>query len=67
MIVTGPTATGRAPFLAEINPEFVGPDGQFVPNTPLETAAPIAGDNDRTNIFQLLGVWSPYFPNPRYV
>lgn len=60
----GPTATGRAPFLAQTNPVSFAPTATFVPNTPLETAEPIAGQSRNQSIFQLMGQLSPYFPNP---
>lgn len=37
----------------------------YIPNTPLETQIPIAGNVDNKNIFQSLANISPYFPNPR--
>jgi hypothetical protein len=60
----GPTATGRAPFLAQTNPVSFAPTVTFVPNTPLETAEPIVGQGQNQSIFQLMGELSPYFPNP---
>ncbi|MCJ1467640.1 hypothetical protein MMC07_006265 [Pseudocyphellaria aurata] len=66
-LFAGPTATGRAPFLAETNPAPFGPSRSFVPNTPLETALPIAGNAANTSIFQLMGQLSPYAPNPRFL
>jgi hypothetical protein len=60
----GPTATGRAPFLAQTNPVSFAPTVTFVPNTPLETAEPIVGQGQNQSIFQLMGQLSPYFPNP---
>lgn len=60
----GPTATGRAPFLAESNPVAFAASIPFVPNTPLETAVPIVGNTQNASIFQLMGQLSPYFPNP---
>ena len=62
----GPTATGRAPFLAESNPAPFGA-ATFVANDPLETAIPIVGNTQNANIFQLMGQLSPYFPNPTFV
>ncbi|KAF2128041.1 phosphoglycerate mutase-like protein [Dothidotthia symphoricarpi CBS 119687] len=60
----GPTQTGDAPFLAQTNiAPFVGVS--YIPNTPLETQIPIAGNVDNRNIFQSLANISPYFPNPR--
>jgi len=66
-LFAGPTATGRAPFLAETNPAPFGASRSFVPNTPLETALPIVGNTQNASIFQLMGQVSPYFPNPMYV
>jgi hypothetical protein len=60
----GPTATGRAPFLAQTNPVFFAPTATFVPNNPLETAEPIIGQAQNDSIFHLMGHLSPYFPNP---
>ena len=60
----GPTATGRAPFLAQTNPVSFAPTATFVPNVPLETAMPIVGQSQNQSIFQLMGQLSPYFPNP---
>ena len=62
----GPTATGRAPFLAESNPAPFGA-ATFVANRPLETAIPIVGNTQNASIFQLMGQLSPYFPNPTFV
>ncbi|KAG4430431.1 hypothetical protein IFR05_014086 [Cadophora sp. M221] len=60
----GPTATGRAPFLAQTNAISFDPTATFVPNTPLETAIPIVGQQQNQSIFHLMGQLSPYFPNP---
>ncbi len=60
----GPTATGKAPFLAQTNPVSFAPTVTFVPNTPLETAEPIVGQGQNESIFHLMGHLSPYFPNP---
>jgi hypothetical protein len=60
----GPTATGRAPFLAQTNPVSFAPTATFAPNTPLETAEPIMGQGHNESIFHLMGQLSPYFPNP---
>ncbi|MCJ1471081.1 hypothetical protein MMC07_009729 [Pseudocyphellaria aurata] len=65
-LFAGPTATGRAPFLAEINPDFVGPDGSFVPNAPLQTAEPIAGNTQNENFAHYFGQLSPYFVGPGF-
>ncbi|KAH7394471.1 3-phytase A precursor [Pyrenochaeta sp. MPI-SDFR-AT-0127] len=60
----GPTQTGAAPYLAQTNlAPFAGVS--YIPNTPLETQIPIAGNVDNKNIFQSLANISPYFPNPR--
>lgn len=59
---SGPTATGRAPFLAMTNPAPFG--ASYVANTPLETALPIQGNSQNKSIFQLMGQLSPYAPNP---
>lgn len=66
-IFAGPTATGRAPFLAASNPAPFGPAGTFVANAPLETALPIVGNTQNQSIFHLTGQLSPYFPNPTLV
>jgi len=60
----GPTATGRAPFLAQTNPVSFAPTATFVPNNPLETAVPIIGQSQNESIFHLMGHLSPYFSNP---
>lgn len=60
----GPTATGRAPFLAQTNPVSFAPTATFAPNAPLETAEPIVGQGQNESIFHLMGQLSPYFPNP---
>ncbi len=60
----GPTATGRAPFLAQTNPISFAPSATYVPNAPLETAVPIVGNLQNQSIFHLMGQLSPYFPNP---
>lgn len=60
----GPTATGRAPFLAQTNPVSFAPSVTFVPNTPLETAEPIIGQSQNESIFHLMANLSPYFSNP---
>ena len=66
-IFAGPTATGRAPFLAASNPAPFGPTGTFVANAPLETALPIVGNTQNQSIFHLMGQLSPYFANPTLV
>lgn len=60
----GPTATGRAPNLAQTNPVSFAPTATFAPNTPLETGMLIIGARQNESIFQLMGQLSPYFPNP---
>lgn len=61
----GPTATGRAPFLAATNAVSFAATRTYAPNEPLETAEPIEGqtEGDRS-IFRLMGHLSGYFPNP---
>lgn len=59
----GPTPTGPAAFLAETNPAPF-PSTSYIPNTPLETQAPIANNPTNGNIFQQMGQLSHYFPNP---
>lgn len=59
----GPTATGSAPFLAETNPAPFA-SVSYIPNSPLETQVPIAGNVNNSNIYQLHGQLSHYFPNP---
>ena len=66
-IFAGPTATGRAPFLAASNPAPFGASRTFVANAPLETALPIVGNTQNASIFHLMGQLSSYFPNPRSV
>ncbi|KAL3419343.1 histidine acid phosphatase [Phlyctema vagabunda] len=60
----GPTATGRAPFLAQTNPVSYAATETYVPNTPLETGEPIMGQQQNQSIFNLMGQLSPYHPNP---
>ena len=62
--LSGPTITGTPPFLAQSNPAPFGPSRSFVPNSPLETAQPISGAPSGSNIFHLLGNYSPYAPSP---
>ncbi|KAF2206081.1 3-phytase A precursor [Delitschia confertaspora ATCC 74209] len=60
----GPTQTGEAPYLAQTNvAPFAGVS--YIPNAPLETQVPIAGNAHNQNIFQRLANLSPYFPSPR--
>lgn len=62
---SGPTATGSAPFLAESNPApFASATASYIPNSPLETQVPITGNTNNSNIYQLHGQLSHYFPNP---
>ncbi|TIA19408.1 phosphoglycerate mutase-like protein [Aureobasidium pullulans] len=62
-LFAGPTPTGPAPFLAQTNPApFLGTS--YIPNSPLETQIPIAGNKNGSNIFQMMGQLSHYFPNP---
>lgn len=64
-VFAGPTITASiAPFLAQTNPAPFGQEASFVPNAPLETALPIAGNTNQSSIFQLMGQLSPNFPNP---
>lgn len=63
-IFAGPTATGRAPFLAQSNPVIFASSVSFKPNSPLETGEPISGQGKKESIFNLMGNLSPYFPNP---
>lgn len=60
----GPTATGKAPFLAQTNPVEFASTVTFIPNQPIETAVPIVGASENQSIFQLMGQLSPYFSNP---
>jgi hypothetical protein len=60
----GPTATGRAPFLAQTNPVSFDPTATFVPTNPLETAMPVMGQSHNESIFKLMAHLSPYFSNP---
>jgi len=63
-IFAGPTPTGAAPFLAQTNAApFTG--ASYIPNQPLETQVPIAGNTNGSNIFQNMGQLSPYFPPQR--
>ncbi len=60
----GPKITGSPPLLVQTNPAPHGPGLSYAPNAPLETSQPIAGTTNDKSIFQLLGNYSPYFPNP---
>ncbi|KAH7028624.1 histidine phosphatase superfamily [Macrophomina phaseolina] len=62
-LYAGPTATGKAPFLAETNiAPFSGVS--YIAPQPLETQQPILGNTKNANIFQQMGQLSPYFANP---
>jgi len=61
----GPTPTGDAPFLAETNPAPF-PTVSYIPVSPLETQVPISGNTNNSNIFQLMGQLSHYFPGPGF-
>ncbi|GFP53820.1 hypothetical protein ACSS6W_001432 [Trichoderma asperelloides] len=61
----GPTATGKAAFLAQTR--TFDPTATFVPNEPLQTAIPVKGmkpGND--TIFKMMGYLSPYSPSPGF-
>lgn len=72
----GPTATGRAPFLAQTmawdSPDRKNGNGQgdrtggFVPNQPLQTAVPIEGMEGKESIFKMMGFLTPYQPSPGF-
>lgn len=57
----GPTATGKAPFLAQTG--TFEPTASFAPNNPLETGMPIVGQGQNESIFHLMAHLSPYFSN----
>lgn len=59
----GPTATGTAPFLAEASQQWAS---TYYPPAPLQTHVPISGNTNNSNIFQLVGQLSPYFPSPGF-
>ncbi|KAK8091344.1 hypothetical protein PG994_000849 [Apiospora phragmitis] len=62
-VLPGPTKTAAiAPFLAQTN--TVAFTGTWAPNQPLQTGVPIVGNVNNSNIFQLQGHLSSYFPNP---
>lgn len=49
----GPTATGKAPFMAQTR---VVPTGTYVPNQPLQTQVPIEGmTSQNESIFNMMG------------
>jgi len=62
----GPTATGQAPFLSEINPVAGSglPTGTraYAPNTPLETSEPIVNNTGNINIFSTWDKSDPISP-----
>lgn len=60
----GPTATGKAPFLAQSNPVSFAPTQTFAPSNPLETGIPVVGQYQNDSIFHLMAHLSPYFSNP---
>ncbi|KAK8091404.1 uncharacterized protein PG998_015219 [Apiospora kogelbergensis] len=63
-VLPGPTKTAAiAPFLAQTN-TVVFPAGTWAPNQPLQTAVPIEGNTNNSNIFQVHGHLSSYFANP---
>jgi len=47
----GPTATGRAPFLAQTRTL----EGTYVPNAPLQTDVPVVGTAGKKSIFEIMG------------
>ncbi|KAI2916374.1 hypothetical protein CBS147320_9656 [Aspergillus niger] len=53
--ISGYTATGAAPFLAQTNPAPFGNPATYTANHPLETSQPIRGGKDR-NIFHHMGI-----------
>ncbi|KAK8166332.1 histidine phosphatase superfamily [Phyllosticta citrichinensis] len=62
-LFAGLTKTGDAPFLAQTNiAPFSGVS--YTPVQPIETQIPIAENTEDSNIFQLMGQLSHYFPNP---
>jgi len=62
----GPTATGRAPFLAATNPVSFATTRTYIANEPLETGEPIEGMKEGDeSIFRKMGHLSGYFANPR--
>ncbi|KAI6783807.1 3-phytase A [Emericellopsis cladophorae] len=61
----GPTATGRAAFMAQTR--VFEPTATFVPNEPLQTSIPIEGmQQGNESIFQMMGFLSPYSPSPGF-
>jgi hypothetical protein len=57
----GPTATGKAPFLAQTM--TFDPTATYEPNAPLRTAIPIEGmSSQNTSIFQMLGYVDVFSP-----
>ncbi|KAK0731227.1 histidine phosphatase superfamily [Lasiosphaeris hirsuta] len=61
----GPTATGRAPFMAQTRTFATGTGVTYVPNAPLQTDIPIVG-SDGGSIFDLMAYLSPYTPSPGF-
>ena len=60
----GPTATAlMAPFLIQTDTASFT-SGTVGVNSPLQTAYPITGNTNNSNVFQLMGQLSSYFPNP---
>ncbi|KAK0618463.1 acid phosphatase [Bombardia bombarda] len=58
----GPTATGRAPFLAQTR--TFDHAATYVPNAPLQTSLPIQGMAPQNeSIFDMMGFLSPYMPS----
>ncbi|KAM7223157.1 acid phosphatase [Rhypophila decipiens] len=63
----GPTATGRAPFMAQTR--TFDHAATYVPNSPLQTAIPIQGGGGgagNESIFKMMGFLSPYEPSPGF-
>ncbi|KAK4449285.1 histidine phosphatase superfamily [Podospora aff. communis PSN243] len=59
----GPTPTGNAAFLAQTRTW----QGDYIPNSPLQTAVPIPGSEpNQKSIFQMMGYLSPYTPSPGF-
>lgn len=61
----GPTATGRAPFMAQSR--TLNPTATYVPNDPLQTSLPIEGmASGNESIFRMMGFLAPYAPSPGF-
>ncbi|KAL1853580.1 hypothetical protein VTK73DRAFT_8931 [Phialemonium thermophilum] len=61
----GPTATGKAAFLAQT--VTFNPTATYVPNEPLKTDIPIEGMGAQNeSIFKMMGYLSPYTPSPGF-